>query len=208
MSSVATSRPTSPSPRAAIYARVSTADQHAAMQVDELRLVANQRGWSVIGEYVDEGVSGGKQSRPALDKLMASVRAGQVDTVMVWRFDRAARSTTHLLALLEEFRTLKVDFISIRESVDTSTATGKMVFTFLAAVAEFEKALIVERVQAGVTRAKAQGKHCGRPRRDVDLDLAALLMGQGHGIRRTAKMMQVPKSTLVRHLDQSKGLSH
>jgi len=93
-----------------------------------------------------------------------------------------------------------VDFASIRESVDTSTAAGKMVFTFLAAVAEFEKALIVERVKAGVSRAKAQGKHCGRPARDIDLDLARLLREQGHGIRRVAKMMGVPKSTLERHL--------
>jgi DNA invertase Pin-like site-specific DNA recombinase len=91
--------------------------------------------------------------------------------------------------------------------VDTSTPTGKMVFTFLAAVAEFEKALIVERVRAGVSRAKALGKHCGRPRRDVDLDLAQMFLDQGHGIRRVAKMMGVPKSTLVRHLDEAKAVS-
>jgi DNA invertase Pin-like site-specific DNA recombinase len=114
MSPAATSTAASPAaPRAAIYARVSTSDQHAAMQVDELRLVAQQRGWQVVGEYIDEGVSGGKQSRPALDKMMAAVRDGQADVVAVWRFDRAARSTTHLLALLEEFRVLGVDFVSI-----------------------------------------------------------------------------------------------
>ena len=206
MSPAATSTNTTTT-RTAIYARVSTSDQHAAMQVEELRLVAKQRGWSVVGEYIDEGVSGGKQSRPALDKMMAAVRDGQVQVVAVWRFDRFARSTQHLLAALEEFRLIGVDFISIRESVDTSTATGKMVFTFLAAVAEFEKALIVERVRAGVSRAKALGKHCGRPPRDVDLDLAKLLMDQGHGIRRVAKMMAVPKSTLVRHLDKAKAVS-
>ncbi|MCK6574669.1 recombinase family protein [Myxococcota bacterium] len=188
--------------RAVIYARVSTSShgQDVGLQVEELRRVAQQRGWEIVGEFVDEGVSGGKASRPALDLMMKLVREGGVDVVAVWRFDRAARSTTHLLSLLEEFRQVGVDFISVREAVDTSTATGKMVFTFLAAVAEFEKALIVERVQAGVRRAKAQGKHCGRPRRDVDLDLARTYLDQGHGIRRTAKLLGVPKSTLVRHL--------
>ena len=188
--------------RAAIYARVSTTGhgQDVGLQVDELRAIARQRGWSIVGEFVDEGVSGGQRSRPALDELMDDVRNGQVDSVMVWRFDRFARSTQHLLAALEEFRNLDVDFISVREAIDTSTITGKMVFTFLAAVAEFEKALTVERVKAGVARAKAAGKHCGRPCRDIDLDLARLLRSQGHGIRRVARMMGVPKSTLMRHL--------
>lgn len=188
--------------RAAIYARVSTTNhgQDVGLQLDELRHVARARGWTVAGEFTDEGVSGGQRSRPALDALMNEVRDGGVDVVVVWRFDRFARSTQHLLSALEEFRTLGVDFISVREAVDTSTATGKMVFTFLAAVAEFEKSLIVERVKAGVARAKATGKHCGRPRCDIDLDLARMLRAQGHGYRRVAKMMGVAKSTLVRHL--------
>jgi DNA invertase Pin-like site-specific DNA recombinase len=189
--------------RAALYARVSTTQhgQDVGLQLDELRLVAQQKGWQIVGEFIDEGVSGGKVSRPALDRLMTAARDHQIDVVAVWRFDRAARSTQHLLALLDEFRTLNVDFISIRESVDTSTPTGKMVFTFLAAVAEFEKALIQERVKAGVSRARSQGKTLGRPRRDVDLDLAKMLREQGHGIRRVAKMMGVAKSTLLRHME-------
>ena len=195
--------------RVALYARVSTVNhgQDSGLQLDELRAVAQQRGWRVVGEYIDEGVSGGKQSRPALDQMMAAVRDGHVDVVAVWRFDRFARSTQHLLAALDEFRQVGVDFVSIREAVDTSTNVGKMVFTFLAAVAEFEKALIVERVQAGVDRARAAGKHCGRPRRDIDLDLARLLREQGHGYRRVAKMMGIPKSTLVRHLGESPMVS-
>lgn len=199
---------TSTDKRVALYARVSTHnDQDVGLQLDELRAVALQRRWTVVEEFVDEGVSGGQRSRPALDRLMGAVRDGQVEAIAVWRFDRFARSTQHLLAALEEFRTLGVDFISMREAIDTSTATGKMVFTFLAAVAEFERALIVERVKAGVARAKAQGKHCGRPRRDIDLDLARLLREQGHGIRRVANMLGVPKSTLVRQLAEADAVA-
>ena len=134
-------------------------------------------GWVISGEYVDEGVTGSAKSRPALDRLMQAVENREVDAVLVWRFDRFARSTQHLLGALEDFRRVGVDFITVRECVDTSTASGKMVFTFLAAVVEFERALIRERVTAGVSRAWANGKHCGRPRRDLDLDLAHLLLG-------------------------------
>ena len=188
--------------KAALYARVSTSNhgQDVGLQLDELRAVARQRGWQVVDEFIDEGVSGSKQSRPALDRLMEAVRCGQADVVAVWRFDRFARSTRHLLAALDEFRQVGVDFISIRESVDTSTSVGQMVFTLIAAISEFERALVIERVNAGVARARAAGKHCGRPRRDIDLDLARLLQSQGHGIRRVARMMGVPRSTLSRHL--------
>ena len=194
--------PTTKPIRAAIYGRVSTVNhgQDVGLQMEELRRVAEQRGWLIVDEYIDEGISGGQQSRPALDNLMGAARGGTIDVVAVWRFDRFARSTTHLLAALEEFRLLGVNFVSIREAVDTSTSVGKMVFTFLAAVSEFEKALIQERVRAGVARARAQGKQLGRPRRDIDLGLARMLRDQGHSYRRVAKMMGVPKSTLVRHL--------
>lgn len=191
--------------RVALYGRVSTTNhgQDVGLQMEELRQVAKAKGWQVVGEFVDEGVSGGKSSRPALDKMMSAVREGQVDVVAVWRFDRAARSTQHLLAMLDEFRAHDVDFISLRESIDTSTNIGRMIFTMVSAIAEFERCLIQERVKAGVTRARSQGKTLGRPRRDVDLDLAKMFLDQGHGIRRVAKMMAVPKSTLIRHLDEA-----
>lgn len=191
--------------RVALYGRVSTTNhgQDVGLQMEELRQVAKAKGWQVVGEFVDEGVSGGKSSRPALDKMMSAVREGQVDVVAVWRFDRAARSTQHLLAMLDEFRAHDVDFISLRESIDTSTNIGRMIFTMVSAIAEFERCLIQERVKAGVTRARTQGKTLGRPRRDVDLDLAKMFLDQGHGIRRVAKMMAVPKSTLIRHLDEA-----
>ncbi len=109
--------------RVALYARVSTSNhgQDVGLQLDELRAVAAQRGWQIAGEYVDEGVSGSKDSRPALDQMMVAARTGKIDLVAVWRFDRFARSTQHLLAALEEFRVLGVQFISLRENIETGS---------------------------------------------------------------------------------------
>ncbi len=151
------------SKRVAIYARVSTSDQDSGMQLVELREHAARRGWKIADEYVDEGISGTKASRPQLDRLMADARRRRFDAVFVWRFDRFARSTSHLLAALEDFRALGVDFVSIHEAIDTTTPLGRMVFTVVAAVAELERSIIVERVRAGVARARAKGKRLGRP---------------------------------------------
>jgi DNA invertase Pin-like site-specific DNA recombinase len=201
---------TMPSPnktqiKAALYARVSTVNhgQDPEVQLHPLRKVAEQRGWRVIVECVDVGVSGAKESRPELDKLLDLVRGGHVQVVAVHRFDRLARSVRHLLSFLDECRMNGVDFISVSESVDTTTPVGKMVFTFLGAVAEFERSLIVERVRAGVNRAKASGKHCGRPRRDLDLRGTAALLEAGHGLRETASMLGLPRSTLRRRLSEA-----
>jgi len=150
--------------RVAIYCRVSTSEQSAGMQLDELRDLATRRAWKIVGEYVDEGFSGTKSSRPELDKLMADSRRRRFDLVLVWRFDRFARSTGHLLTALDEFRSLGVDFISHHEAIDTTTPLGKMVFTVVASVAELERSIIVERVKAGLARARAKGKRLGRPR--------------------------------------------
>lgn len=151
--------------RAAMYARVSTTGhgQDVGLQLDELRRMASQRGWQVV-EYVDDGVSGAKERRPALDLLMAGARAGKIDLVAVWRFHRFARSTAHLLSAMEEFRALGVDFVSQREQIDTSTPMGKAMFTIVAAMAELKRDVLRERVVTGVRRAQAAGKHCGRPR--------------------------------------------
>ena len=150
--------------RVAIYARVSTSNkgQDTGLQVDELRAVAAQRGWVVSATYVDEGVSGTKDSRPALDRLMVDARKGKIDVVMVWRFDRFARSTTHLLAALETFKALGIDFVSLREQVDTATPMGMAMFTIIAALSRLERDVTVERVKAGVARARAQGRTLGR----------------------------------------------
>jgi DNA invertase Pin-like site-specific DNA recombinase len=150
--------------RVAIYARVSTVNngQSPEMQLNELREYCQRRGWKISGEYVDLGISGSKDSRPELNKLMADAHKRRFDIVIVWKFDRFARSVSHLLRALETFRSLGVEFCSFSEQVDTSTPTGKMVFTVLASVAELERSLIVERVRAGVRNAKAKRKAVGK----------------------------------------------
>src|SRR6201981_1367626 len=157
--------------RAAIYARVSTSNngQDPRVQTREIREYCERRGWQIAGEYVDEGISGAKDSRPELNKLMADAHRRRFHAIVVWRFDRFARSVSHLLRALETFKALGVEFVSLSEQVDTSTPTGKMIFTVLGAVAELERNLIVERVRAGLRHAKAKGKRLGRPRKSIDV---------------------------------------
>ncbi len=187
--------------RAALYARVSTTGhgQDVGLQLDELRQVAAQRRWMVT-EYVDVGVSGSQDSRPALDRLMADARRGKLDVVAVWRFDRFARDTRNLLVTLEEYRQLGVEFISLREQVDTSTPMGKAMFTIISAISELERDLIRERVVAGVRRAQAAGKHCGRPRVEMDLRPATALLKEGRSLKETARILGVSRNTLRRRL--------
>src|SRR5271168_657903 len=148
----------------AIYARVSTKNgQDPEMQLAELREYIRNRKWKIAGEYVDKGISGASDSRPELNRLMADANRRRFDVVAVWKFDRFARSVSHLLRALETFRSLGIEFISVSESIDTSTPAGKMVFTVLGAVAELERSLIGERVKAGLRNAKAKGKKLGRP---------------------------------------------
>jgi DNA invertase Pin-like site-specific DNA recombinase len=174
--------------RAAIYARVSTTHhgQDVTLQTRELQQFAKARGWELAGEYVDEGVSGAKDSRPELNRLMADAHKRRFEVVCVWRFDRFARSVSHLLRALETFKALGIDFVSFCEQMDTSTPAGKMVFTVLGAVAELERSLIVERVRAGLRNARAKGKILGRPRVAVDLVRVNRLRAQGRTIRQIA----------------------
>lgn len=148
--------------QAAIYARVSTTDQEPRTQLRELRTYAKRRGLNVVHEFVDRE-SGAKTSRPHLNRLMELARKRQLDVVLVWKFDRFARSSQQLINALEEFRGLGVDFISYTESIDTTTPTGKAFFTVISAFAEFERSLIRERVMAGLNRARAEGIKLGRP---------------------------------------------
>jgi len=191
--------------RAAIYGRVSTSNhgQDVEMQLVELRQVAAQRGWLVVDEYVDDGVSGVQECRPALDRMLSDARSGKIDIIAVWRFDRFARSTQHLLSALEEFRVLGVSFVSIREQVDTTTPSGKVLFTLIAAISEFERTLIVERVRAGVANAKSKGIHCGRPKVDADIRPALALLDQGRGLKQVAGILNVSRSTLRRRLEEA-----
>jgi DNA invertase Pin-like site-specific DNA recombinase len=167
--------------RAAIYARVSTTNhgQDVTLQTHELQQFAAARGWEIAGEYVDAGVSGTKDSRPELNRLIADAHKRRFDVVCVWRFDRFARSVSHLLRALETFKALGIEFVSFSEQMDTSTPAGKMVFTVLGAVAELERSLIVERVRAGLRNARAKGKTLGRPRVAVDAARVSRLRAQG-----------------------------
>jgi DNA invertase Pin-like site-specific DNA recombinase len=150
--------------RIAIYARVSTKNgQDPEMQLAELREYIRNRKWKTAGEYVDKGISGVSDSRPELSRLIADANRRSFDAVAVWKFDRFARSVSHLLRALETFRALGIEFVSLSEKIDTSTPTGKMVFTVLASVSELERSLIGERVRAGLRNAKARGTRLGRP---------------------------------------------
>jgi DNA invertase Pin-like site-specific DNA recombinase len=186
--------------RVAIYARVSTANngQDPTMQTRELREYADRRGWTVAGEYVDVGVSGTKERRLELDRLMADAHKRRFDVIAVWRFDRFARSTSHLLRALETFNALGVAFVSLSEQMDTTTPAGKMVFTVLGAVAELERSLIVERVKAGLRNARAKGKRLGRPKKIVDVQQVAVLREQGLGWKKVAKLLSCGVSTVLR----------
>ena len=186
--------------RAALYARVSTANngQDPTMQTRELREYCERRGWKVGGEYVDEGISGTKDSRPELNKLMADAHRRRFDAVVVWRFDRFARSVSHLLRALETFKALGIEFVSLSEQVDTSTPTGKMVFTVLGAVAELERSLIAERVKAGLRNAQAKGKRLGRPRVVVDAARIAALRAHGRSRREITVEMAISKGSAQR----------
>jgi DNA invertase Pin-like site-specific DNA recombinase len=167
--------------RVAVYARVSTIGngQSPEMQLRELREHCDRRGWQISCEYVDEGISGSKEKRPHLDSLMADAHRRKFDAVIVWRFDRFARSVSHLLRALETFNALGIAFVSLSENVDTTTPTGRMIFTVLGAVAELERSLIVERVNAGLRNARAKGKRLGRPRMTVDATKIACLRARG-----------------------------
>jgi DNA invertase Pin-like site-specific DNA recombinase len=148
--------------RVALYARVSTSDQTSDNQLLELRRHCASRGWSVVREFVDHAVSGSKKDRPHLRELMEFAWAGDVDCVLVWRFDRFARSLSHLVEALEEFRERGIDFASHQERIDTGTSQGKLMFGIFASFAEFERNIIQERIHAGLARARAQGTRLGR----------------------------------------------
>lgn len=175
--------------RAAIYARVSTLGngQSTEMQLRELREYCERRGWQIAGEYVDVGISGAKDKRPQLDLMMSNAHKRLFDIVAVWKFDRFARSVSHLLRALDTFRVLGIEFVSLSESLDTATPAGRMVFTVLGAVAELERSLIGERVRAGLRNARAKGKTLGRPRKIVDAARIAELRKQGGSWRKIAR---------------------
>lgn len=187
--------------RAALYARVSTQDQHPAAQLAPLRAHATARGWTAQ-EFVDHGVSGAKASRPALDALMTAARRRDVDAVVCSKLDRLARSTRHLLELAEEFQALGVALVVLDQSIDTSTPAGRLLFTVLGAIAEFERDLIRERTLAGLAAARARGSVPGRPPALAGPTLARArrLAASGHGVRAIARALGVSPSAVSRTL--------
>lgn len=186
--------------KVAIYVRVSTANngQDPMLQVRELREFIERRAWTISGEYVDVAISGTKEKRPELDRLMVDAHRRRFDAVIVWKFDRFAHSVSHLLRALETFQALGIHFVSLSESLDTSTPAGKMVFTVLGAVAELERSLIVERVKAGLRNARAKGKRLGRPRSIVDASKIGRLRAQGVSWRKIARQMGASARTCRR----------
>jgi DNA invertase Pin-like site-specific DNA recombinase len=186
--------------RAAIYGRVSTSNhgQDVTMQTRELREYCERRGWQIAGEYVDIGISGAKDKRPELDRLMADAHRRKFDVVAVWKFDRFARSVSHLLRALDTFKTLGVEFVSLSESLDTATPAGRMVFTVLGAVAELERSLIAERVRAGLRNARAKGKRLGRPEISVDTAVIRALRASGASWRAISSKTGVSTRTARR----------
>jgi len=180
----------------AVYARVSTNNgQDPELQLRELREYCDRRGWAIAREYVDVGISGAKEKRPELDRLLADAHRRHFDAVVVWKFDRFARSVSHLLRALENFKSLGIEFVSLSEQVDTSTPTGKMIFTVLGAVAELERSLIAERVRAGLRNARAKGRKLGRPRKVKDPGKIALLRAQGASWRAVGRALGVSPAT-------------
>ena len=188
--------PASDDTRAVLYSRVSTNNgQDPEVQSREIREYCQRRGWKLAGEYVDVGISGARERRPQLDQLLADAHRRRFDVIVVWRFDRFARSVSHLLRALETFRALGIEFVSLSEQVDTSTPTGKMIFTVLGAVAELERSLIAERVRAGLRNARAKGKRLGRPSKQVSAAQIAALRAQGVPWRRIGAQLGVSAAT-------------
>jgi DNA invertase Pin-like site-specific DNA recombinase len=181
----------------AVYARVSTHDQTAENQLIELRRYVAARGWASV-EYVDEGVSGSKDRRPALDRLVADVRRHRVQAVVCWKLDRLGRNLRHLVMLLDDWQSRGIAFVTMGEGIDTSTAAGRLVAGVLGSIAEFERARIQERIMAGLARARAQGTRIGRPR-GTPLPTDAPV---GLTVRAAAAAWGVSKSTAARRLRQ------
>ena len=188
--------------RAALYMRVSTVDQHPESQLHDLRSLAAQRGFEIVREYTDK-ISGTKARRPGLDQLLADARRGQFDILIVWAFDRLARSVRHLIEVLDELNHLGIEFISFRENIDTGGPFGRAIIVIVGAIAELERNLIVERVRAGMRRARLEGRHIGRPA--LELDRNAILRHRAHGqsLGQIARTFRISRTTVARVLKEA-----
>ncbi len=188
--------------RAALYLRVSTVDQHPETQLHDLRQMASQRGFQIVAEFTDR-ISGTKAKRPGLGQMMTGARRGQFDIVLVWASDRIARSTRHFLEVLDELNRLNIEFVSFREQIDTGGPLGRALVVIIGAIAELERNLIVERVRAGMRRAKLEGRHIGRV--PLELDHVAIRCDRNRGcsLRHIAKLHRISTATVQRVLKQT-----
>jgi DNA invertase Pin-like site-specific DNA recombinase len=186
--------------RVALYSRVSTSEQNADMQIAELRAYCQRREWQIVEEFTDSGVSGSKESRPALNRLLADAKRRNFDCVLVYRYDRFARSLRQLVNALTEFDALGIAFVSLHEGVDTTTPNGRLVFGIFASIAEFERELIRSRVRSGLAAARAKGKTLGRPKRIVDERRIATLRNQGRTVREIAGELGYSRSLVHKSL--------
>ncbi len=188
--------------RTALYARVSTLNngQDVSMQVREFEEFCASRKWTVADRYIDSGISGSKDSRPELNRLMADAKRRKFDAVVVYRFDRFARSTRHLVNALAEFNALGIQFISMHEGIDTSTPNGRLVFGIFASIAEFERDLIRERVRSGIANRKAKGLRTGRRPANIDLDRLRQLRAEGKTVRDIAQVLGHSRSLVHKTL--------
>jgi DNA invertase Pin-like site-specific DNA recombinase len=192
--------------RAALYLRVSTVDQHPETQLYDLRTLATQRGLEIVQEYTDK-ISGVKAKRPGLDQLMADARRGRFDVVIVWAFDRMARSVRHLLDTLDELGRLEIEFISFRENIDTGGPLGRAIVVIIGAIAELERNLIIERVRAGMRRAKLEGRQIGR--RPLEVDRAGIVRDRNRGMSLTevARAHAISRAMVSKIIRQAKETS-
>jgi len=188
--------------RAALYLRVSTLDQHPEMQLYDLRQLAQQRGYEIVEEYTDK-ISGAKAKRPGLDQLMADARHGRFQVVVVWAFDRLARSVRHFLEVLDELNHIKVEFVSFRENIDTSGPLGRAMVVIVSAIAELERNLIIERVRAGMRRAKLEGQHIGRRPLDVDRDAIVRDRRAGRSLTEVAQLHRISRALVSKILREA-----
>jgi DNA invertase Pin-like site-specific DNA recombinase len=184
----------------AIYTRVSTDKQDPQMQDRELREYCQRRDWTIVGTYTDSGVSGTKESRPELNRMMADAKRRKFDAVLCWKFDRIGRSLRHLVNLLAELESLGIAFVSYSDSVDLTTPQGKLMFQIICAMAEFERSLTVERVKAGLKNAKANGKRLGRPSLGLDASDARVLRNSGHSLREIGTRLRCSEGSVRRLL--------
>lgn len=183
--------------RAAIYLRVSTLDQHPETQLYDLQELARQRQLAIVATYEDR-ISGAKTRRPGLDQMMKDARRGKFDIVVVWACDRLARSVRHFLETIDELNHLNVEFVSFREQLDTCGALGRAVVTIISVVAELERSLIIERVRAGMRRARLEGTHIGRPALEVDRQAVLRHRAHGHSLTQIAKTFAISRASVSR----------